>query len=81
VSGGLHLGEVSITEDRDRSTPLGPDDRVTFMSFRKPGVGLLRAATVLAGLGGHQLVFDDNITAVVVGPADRVDDLAATWPW
>ena len=80
---GLDLGEVSIDVDQPPTghQRIGLDDRVTSVSFRKPRGGLLHACLVLAGLGGHQLVFDDNLRVVVVAPDDRIEDLAATWPW
>jgi hypothetical protein len=82
-SEGLYLGEVSITVEgaADRSDPIHLDDRVTGLSFRKPGGGLLRAVTVLAALGGDQLVFDTNGEALVVGPDTSDESLAAGWPW
>src|SRR5262249_32846590 len=80
---GLYLGEVLIRVEgaADLAAPIHLEDRVICVSFRKPRQGMIRAATVLAALGGDQLVFDDSGQAVVVGPDQSDESLAAVWLW
>ncbi|HEY0531576.1 MAG TPA: hypothetical protein VGD29_08260 [Actinoplanes sp.] len=84
-TGGLDLGEVSLTAIGYGSPdqPLSTDAAIEGTSFRKPATkAVLAAMCALAPSAGPQLVFDDSAgTVFVVRPGERVEDLAAEWPW